>query len=245
MHSLIPYLTTSLSLFHLALSSPNPSPDYCARATPPHPFHKDLTICLDSHITGDPRAWHPWTHKPYCIGAAEEPWCVFTSAASPRPHGLSVITTPDQAAAALSPLAHALDAPFFAPHRLCHGASSSSLSPSSSSRPYEVRDVPGKGKGAIATRRLERGCALLVDPATVLAAVEYPADVLRSEVQDLLGRAAEQLSEPESVLGLARKGAREDGDEVTEVEDVMLTNTFGVTIGGREYMALFSNLAVS
>jgi hypothetical protein len=127
-------------------------------------------------------------------------------------------------------------------------------------RPYKVRDVPGKGKGAVATRRIEKGRAVLVDYASVLAAVEYPADVLRGEVQELLRVAAERLGEPGRVTGLARKGDRrasaglEEGEEEEDaegeeeasvMEDVMLTNSFGVVIGGREFMGLFSDLAVS
>jgi hypothetical protein len=115
-------------------------------------------------------------------------------------------------------------------------------------RPYEVRDIPGKGKGAIATRRIEKGKAVLVDHASILAVVEYPADVMREEVQELLRVAAAQLRDPERVEELARQERREqDEDEagMSLMEDVLLTNSFGVVVGGKEYMALFADVAVS
>ncbi|GAB1318014.1 hypothetical protein MFIFM68171_08224 [Madurella fahalii] len=261
MRSLTTLAFTSLSLTHLAASSEAPpAPEQCGPGTPLSPLdYNTLSLCVDSNIPiSTPRAWFPWTHRPHCIPADEEPWCVFTNAAAPKGHGISVITTPDQAASLLHPLAHRVDTPFFAPSKLYH------------SPPYEVRDVPGKGKGAVATRRLEKGRVVLVDHASVIAAVEYPADVMREEVQELLRVAVERLSEPQKVAGLARLARRdgeraekaekaekdeedaeeeeeeeEEGEEraASEIEEVMLTNTFAVGIEGKEYMALFADLA--
>ncbi|KAK4119155.1 SET domain-containing protein [Parathielavia appendiculata] len=222
-----------------SFSSPNPPPAQCGLDAAPHPVYRNLTTCLDSSTATPPSSWHPWTHKPYCTPSSSTPWCVFTRASSPAAHGLSVITTPDEASAALNPLLHALDAPFFAPEKL--------MLP----RPYEVRDIPGKGKGAIATRRIEKGRAVLVDYASIFAVVEYPADVMREEVRELLRVAAAQLGEPEEVEGLSRRGRRggrvaeeEEGEEgMSVMEDVMLTNSFGTVIGGKEYMGLFTDLA--
>jgi hypothetical protein len=100
----------------------------------------------------------------------------------------------------------------------------------------------------VATRKIEKGKVVLVDHASILAVVEYPADVMREEVQELLRVAAAQLRDPERVEGLARQGVREedeDGIGKSIMEDVLLTNSFGVVVGGKEYMALFADLAVS
>ncbi|KAL1839515.1 hypothetical protein VTJ49DRAFT_1453 [Mycothermus thermophilus] len=184
-----------------------------------------LPVCLDASL-------------PDSTPDSNPPYCVFTSAASPSPRpdrggggGFSVITTPDEASSALNPLRHALDAPFFAPERLYLP------------RPYVVKDVPGKGKGAIATRRIEKGKAILVDPVRVLATVGYPSEVRREEVRGLLKEAVERLREPREVLELARKGEGKEEDVGSVVEDVMMTNTFGLTVGGVEYMGLFADLA--
>ncbi|KAL2118828.1 hypothetical protein VTJ04DRAFT_5787 [Mycothermus thermophilus] len=208
------------------------------------PFNPNLTTCLDSNIL-NPSAWHPWTHQPACIfisspdsdAASNPPYCVFTSGASPAPNqhrpggGFSVITTPDEASSALNPLRHALDAPFFAPEKL--------VLP----RPYVVKDIPGKGKGAVATRKIEKGKALLVDPVRVLAAVGYPSHVSRKSVRWLLKEAVERLAEPSQVLGLSRKGTADETDTGAVVEDILKTNTFGVSVGGVDYMALFVDLS--
>jgi hypothetical protein len=114
-------------------------------------------------------------------------------------------------------------------------------------RPYEVRDVPGKGKGAVATRRIAKGMAVLVEGVRVLAGVEYPAEVGRGEVRGLLGEAVGRLGESGEVLGLVRGGGKgDDRDGVGGVvEDIMVTNSFGVVVGGKEYMGLFVDAAVS
>ncbi|KAK4238620.1 mannose-6-phosphate isomerase [Achaetomium macrosporum] len=235
MRSPLPLHLTLLILPSLSLSSPTPGPSQCALPAPKPPFHTPFTeittpTCLDSHIPSHPSAWHPWTHKPHCIPASDTPWCVFTDAA----HGLSMITTPDEAAGALHPQTH-----LFFGDDADDGALFSFSAPEKMKllkqrgRPYEVRDIPGKGKGAVATQRIGRGEVVLVDTVSVLAAVEYPADVLREEVQELLRVAAERLGEPGRVMGLAKQG----------MEDVMLTNSFGVTLGGKEYMGLFADLA--
>jgi hypothetical protein len=48
-------------------------------------------------------------------------------------------------------------------------------------------------------------------------------------------------------LGLVRGGGKRDnGDGVGGVvEDIMVTNSFGVVVGGKEYMGLFVDAAVS
>lgn len=251
-------ILTSLTILQPALSSPSSSsssspPGQCATGNFPAPFNPNLTTCLDSTIL-QPRAWYPWTHRPHCVEAEDSPRCVFTRAGAHS--GISVVTTPDEAAEALNPFRHNL-----------HDDNSNPTTPASR-RPYEVRDIPGKGKGAVATRRIAKGTAVLVDRAAVLAAVEYPAEVMREEVQELLALAAAQLPDPEAVQGLAKRGPSRSGSkknrvdgggddeddggeeeeeavEMSEMEDIMVTNTFAVPVGGKEYMALFPNLAVS
>jgi hypothetical protein len=220
-------------------SSPQP-PEQCGLGAS-HPPPSDFTTCHDPSTASIPSAWYPWTHKPFCITTSETPLCVFTNAASPRAHGLSIIGTPDDASGPLNPLtlAHSFDRPFFAPEKL--------LLP----RPYEVRDVPRKGKGAVATRRIEKGKALLVGyPAILaLAETEYPADVKREEVQELLRVAAAQLGDPEKVETLARSGRRVEGDEegveISLMEDIMRTNGWSMIVGMKEYIGIFPDFAVS
>ena len=230
----VQYILSALLFTPFTLSS-SIQPSQCARGgAPPHlSFPTSHTVPAPNN----PASWLPWTHPPRCIESSETPYCVYTAAHLPpySRHGISVLTTPELASSsALNPF-HSLHdlnddpAHFFAPEKLEYPP------------PYEVREVPGKGLGLVATRKIPKGKAIMIDYASVLANVEYPADVMREEVQDLLELAVDQLPEPKSARGLAIQGK----EGVGFVEDVMLTNSFGVAVGGREVMALFTNLAVS
>ncbi|KAH8883149.1 SET domain-containing protein [Thozetella sp. PMI_491] len=179
---------------------------------------------LDEHAGDNPGGWTPWTHPPYCAGSS---FCVYTNAMIPRRDGISIITTPEIAATSMSLFEHIFDLPFANRSKTYDG------------NLYELRDVPGKGKGAIATRRIARDMVIMIDPAIMMATVEYPADVQREQVQDILQRGAEQLRDPNRVLGLAQKGT--PGASV--VEDVLITNSFGVSVDGNSYMGLFPELS--
>ncbi|KAK4652653.1 hypothetical protein QC762_501380 [Podospora pseudocomata] len=230
--ALTTFLTSALTLSHFttgtrATSELPDDDELCGRGLPTTPFNRTVLTTIGPY-SYDPAAWSPWTHRPYCLEANEEPWCVYTNAASPKGHGISIITTPEIAGTTLNILEHPFDQKFFAPEKIYLP------------RPYKVVDIPGKGKGVIATQKIEKGKAILVDHASLVAAVEYPADVMREEVQDLLETAVHRLGKPEKVLGLSKKGR---GDEATEIEDLLLTNSFTVSIQGKEFMALFADLS--
>jgi len=232
-------LFTSTIVF-AARSKPQPQ---CGHGFPHNPLSHPGPICVNDEVNTDiAEAWTPWTHKPYCITAADGPWCVYTNAAVAGKHGLSIITTPEISESLNLLEGHDLDKSFPV-----------TASKSFPERPYEVRDVPGKGKGAIATQRIEKDRVILIDYAMVMATVEYPSDVTKEEVRDMLTRGVEQLPEPGRVFELSRKGRPTDNDEgdgengegVSEVEDLLFSNSFAVTVGGHQFMTLFPDLAVS
>lgn len=224
-------LATVLSLTLGSIAVAASPDDKCGHGLPKEPFNAILDVCIDSNIapSSNPSAWTPWTHIPHCIEAEEEPWCVYTNAGFPKGRGISIITTPNQASEALNLLSHVVDRPFFAPEKLY------------SSPPYKVVDIPGKGKGVVATEKIKKGRALLMDYATVLAAAEYPADVMHEEVRELMDAAVDRLGSPGRVKGLSRLGR--DPEEASEVEDLLLTNSFVVGVGEKEYMGLFADVA--
>ncbi len=220
-------LITTLSLTPPALSS---TPQQCAPATSQSLNDRNPQTCLTTTPLPNPSTWHPWTHPPYCTTASSlaSPYCVYTHAAA----CLSVITTPDDASTTFHSLIAANpdpeNKPFFAPEKVIHP------------RPYAVVDIPGKGKGAVATARIKKGMAVLVDHASVLARVEYPPGV---RVGELLDVAVGRLGDPGRVWRLSKRGGREVG--VSEVEDLVLTNSVAVGVGEEGYMGLFADLAVS
>ena len=122
---------------HVAASTKeNTPPQVCSRGIA-HPFviaHQILTT------TGsDPASFTPWTHRPFCRQAADSPWCVYTNAdpsvpvaSGIRHHGISIVTTPEQAAGSMSLLEHV----------------GSSAVITYIKRLYKVAPVTGKGLGA-------------------------------------------------------------------------------------------------
>ncbi|KAK4223497.1 hypothetical protein QBC38DRAFT_425404 [Podospora fimiseda] len=212
-------------LLPLLLSHPTTASEICTPYPPPYPTSQNLTTCLDSLISSS-TPLTPWTHLPHCIYADQSPHCVYTNAF----HSISIITTPDEASTSLNLLSHSINPPFFAPKKIYP------------IKPYKVVSIPGKGKGAVATRRIQKGMAILVDTASILAQAEYPADVTREEVQDLMGAAVGRLRDGgEGVRALSRKGRSEEEDD--ELEDILLNNSFAVVLGGKNYMGLFVDVA--
>lgn len=173
----------------------------------------------------------PWTHPPYCIEDTE--YCVFTKAnfqGSNR--GVSVIDvrSTNLTSTALT-IASTSDLP-----------ASETAATETDSPPYEVRDIPGKGKGLVATRKIPRGQSFMVDYASIVADTQFPSRVKRDHGRRLLTEAIQRLPSADLILNLARSSP--DPDKVPAAEDVMKTNSFSVDIGGKGYMALFPNIAV-
>jgi hypothetical protein len=106
---------------------------------------------------------------------------------------------------------------------------------------YDIRDLPGRGKGVIATRRIRRGEVFMLDFASVVADIEFPGRVKRSQGNELLSRAMEQIPNSERLLSLATSSM----GATSVPEDVMRTNSFALVIGDISRMALFPKISVS
>lgn len=147
--------------------------------------HRSCSLALDDSVGPLPSSWAPWTHRPYC---ADTSYCVFTNSNFRGNHGVSIITTSEIAAASPNLLAK---------------LTSSQPGPNQTDAPHIVREVPGKGKGLFATRRIARGELFMEDYPSVLADLEFPGKVKREQGQLLLDRAIGQLAQAKGVLGLA------------------------------------------
>ncbi|GAB1312708.1 SET domain-containing protein 5 [Madurella fahalii] len=172
----------------------------------------------------------PWTHHPYCVENTS--YCVFTNAnfrGSSR--GVSIIDVPSSNTTGVtSTVASIADL-------LLSDEPETEQEPP----PYEVQDIPGKGKGLVATRKILRGQAFMVDYAALVADTQFPSRVKRDQGRQLLTEAVQRLPAAELILNLARSSS--DPDNVPAAEDVMKTNSFSVDIGGKAYMALFPHIA--
>ena len=182
----------------------------------------------------DAVSWRPWTSPPYC--PENTVYCVFTNAEFQGPgRGVSLI---DVQPSSTSDVVSAVDSVAQLLSSLPAPETTGDESP-----PYEMRDIAGKGKGLVATRKISRGQAFMVDYAAVVADKEFSSRVKRAQGRKLLKEAIRRLPSAKQVLSLARSSS--DPDNVPAFEDVMKTNSFNVEIAGKGYMALFPQIAVS
>jgi hypothetical protein len=106
---------------------------------------------------------------------------------------------------------------------------------------YEIVDMPPKGKGVIATRKISRARVIMSDWASVLLDLSFPKAVQQQNGHQFFHLAADQLSSPDAVLGLGRSSTR----ATDIIEDILGTNAFSYTLGGDHHMALYPEVAVS
>ncbi|UNI19305.1 hypothetical protein JDV02_005497 [Purpureocillium takamizusanense] len=105
----------------------------------------------------DGPATSPWTFKPLCIMPAglKTPLCVFTSHAFANGRGISIVTSPRIASNI---------------HNLTAFAQWDTLTQAGelAAPPFEVRELPGRGKGGIANTTLHRGDRILAATPALL-----------------------------------------------------------------------------
>lgn len=194
--------------------------------TPTTPLERINQTCAHPPIDDlgiKPRGWSPWTHQPYC---ADTPYCVFTNAHFQGPNGVSLITTPESIESTLD----SLESTFATPFQRVESAGGPT---------YEVLDIPGKGKGAVATRAIQRGEKLMIDYAGIIADKTFPSKMKMEQGRKLLETAVDQLPRGEQILELAMS----TDTKTRVVEDLLRTNAFGLTVGGRDVMVLFPEIS--
>lgn len=194
---------------------------------PTTPLERTNQTCAHSPINEpgiEPRDLSPWTHQPHC---ADTPYCVFTNAHFQGANGVSLITLTESIEDTLDSLESTFATPF-------QGVESPE------DPAYHVVDIPGKGKGAVTTRRIQKGEKIMVDYASVIADKSFPSKMKMMEGRELLEVAVDQLPRREQIRELAMST-----DTTTRVvEDLLRTNAFGMTVGGRDVMVLFPEISV-
>lgn len=142
-----------------------------------------------------------------------------------------MITTPE-VAANVANLVHNPDVPWLEKER---GLPFKAASPAS----FEIRELPGRGFGVVATEPIRKNRVLMLGLPVMLQIMDSKAwdgrDILK-----LLHRASSQLplKEQEEVLHLARQG------KGYILDDIMKTNSFDVTVGGVSHSGLYPEIAV-
>ncbi|KAI1370211.1 SET domain-containing protein [Hypoxylon crocopeplum] len=180
---------------------------------------------IDEESAIDTGTWAPWKRRPYCVEPLLEApgpeFCVYTFEPFRGDQAISVVTTPALAAS----MVDALDDSIISPKLRNH---SSNFFPAGKEGPaYAVEDVPGKGKGLVAQRRIRKWDVVLVDYPVILAHLDVFDMVGPDTRQEILEQALHQLPEKqqEELLSLAHSHGGEP------IEDIMRTNIFGVELG--------------
>ncbi|KAH8890037.1 SET domain-containing protein [Thozetella sp. PMI_491] len=198
---------------------------------PPH--HIVCPVPIDDTSTPSSFTWTPWTHHPQCANQEDDPakkLCVYTNSE----HGLggiSIVTTPFSAAEATRILNEPL-APDSSLELLANMTRGGEL-------PYKIVDIPGKGKGVIATRKIAKYEVIMADYASLAVDMSLPALVQRMKGYKLLHVAADQLADPGRAMTLGR--SNEQAADV--IEDILRTNAFHTILAGQPHMVLFPEVS--
>lgn len=183
---------------------------------------------IDESVGENPAGYSPWTHRPTCLKSITDTtnkYCVFTNSRYGN-NGVSIVTSPNIAASSIDLLNERPPPP---------------LHPTTETTPYEVVDIPGKGKGMLAKRRILTAETIMFDCASMVLAAAFPGSVKRLDGYDLLHTAADQLADPERLLTLGRSNNK----EADIVEDILRTNAFSFDLGGESHMAIYPEISVS
>ncbi len=163
------------------------------------PHHRfECPAPIDEKTSLLPLSWPPWTHPPQCVSASDVPTnrlCVYTNSQHGI-KGVSVITRPHLAAEATKILDEPI-APAYGFELMTNTTSGLDL-------PYQIVDIPGKGKGVIATRKIAKYELIMTDYASLVIDLTLPGSVQRLSGYKLLHVATDQLADPYRVKTLGR-----------------------------------------
>ena len=185
-----------------------------------------LPMCLEGGNTGHEAEMvgFSWSAAPVCIAGAKK-YCAHTVPNPRNRNGLSIIATWTATKAISKTFQSFTDVYPSWEHGL------------------EVRSIPGRGKGVIATLPIAKGQRLLVDEARIVASARFPSRVSHAQGQTLFNTALSRLPEAdqEAILALDRSLSG------SAIESVMKTNAFAcqVSDAGTDdaYMCLFPSVA--
>ncbi|KAH8912349.1 SET domain-containing protein [Coniochaeta sp. PMI_546] len=192
-------------------------------------------VPIDDTAASETGNWSPWSYLPYCVKPrnrprSSSPYCVFSSDHYRGGHGLSVITTPPLAAS----IADTLDDGIVPPHIRDHASSflvqHRSLTPS-----FEIKDVPGRGKGTVATRKIRRWEVVMVAYPAIIAKMDFWEALDPDQIRAVLRQAIQQLPSGQQDIVLSLDHST--GGAL--VQDILNTNIFGIELDGVMHMGLY------
>ncbi|KAF9876117.1 A/G-specific adenine glycosylase [Colletotrichum karsti] len=177
-------------------------------------------------------AWSPWTHRPVCTSSKTTlKYCAFVKDNFRGDSGILILTSPEVAAGDFSQVED------FDPRSLDSGP----LSVVPETPPFEVQEIPGKGLGAVALSKIRAGEVIAREHPKIMqiASEETFRAIDRGEALWVLEEGFVRLPVKDQVKVFEL--ARSTGGHV--LEDIIRTNTFGVTFNNVSHYALFPEVA--
>lgn len=180
--------------------------------------------------------WEPWSIHPTCAYPVEKSsskYCVFTYSGFRGDADISILTTPEIATEAAALLED--------PDPQWYKWNDPRTPPEADGvAPYELREIPGKGIGVVATRRINRGEVVLSDAAAVISMMDPPRGIVATHKRILTQKAYLQLG-AKGQRQIAELSGAEDGG----VEGIFNSNMFTIVLAGRQkHRGLFPEVSV-
>lgn len=205
-------------------------------AGPLNPLLHQITCPPTTDDKTPPSKLKQWSFLPICVTsldpAVTSKLCTFTVSTLRGGPGMSIITTP-VVAAQLSSTFQDPDIAWLEKQRKSRLAGLPG-------KPYEVREIPGKALGMVATRAIAAGESVLVE-LPVMVKIGDPSPWNRDAAVPVMIQAAKRLPAEDQarLLQMARQG----GDKFI-IDDIFITNGFFVSIAGVDHTGLFPEAAV-
>ncbi|XXH02615.1 hypothetical protein Hte_008994 [Hypoxylon texense] len=175
---------------------------------------------IDDETAFERRSWRPWTFPPVCIKpekARDPKLCVYTYQKLRGDTGVSILTTPETAAAGVGIVEDA-------DPKWVDWARGSPLVVADPP-PYEFQELEGRGVGVVANRTIRAGEVVMLRYPVLVRHMD-PRPWKQQESLKLLHRAAVQLP-PRDGLRMMEL-AHSKGGYI--IDDIINTNAFGVLI---------------
>lgn len=205
-------------------------------AGPLHPLPHQITCPPPTDDKTPASKRKQWSFPPICVTsldpAVTSKLCTFTVSSLRGGPGMSIITTP-VVAAQLSSTFQDPDIAWLEKQRKSRLAGLPGKS-------YEVKEIPGKALGMVATRAIAAGESVLVE-LPVMVKIGDPSPWNRDAAVPVMIQAAKRLPAEDQarLLQMARQG----GDKFI-IDDIFITNGFFVSIAGVDHTGLFPEAAV-
>jgi hypothetical protein len=184
------------------------------------------SLSSPDHAPKSRSKFHPWSHEPVCTEILESvgsKLCVYTNASFADGRGISIFTTPriaDEVAAS----------PAFR-----DPAALSNMDINTFSGAWYTEELPGKGVGMLAKKKLSHGTRVTAYTPALIAYLEQDLPTLKRE--EFYRVAVNQL--PPRTKDSYLRLATVYGDPRVRAQDVVKANTFQMHVGGQNHLAVF------